>query len=212
MNNGRFMQLSGIVPDVSRETFDDLCRYETLVRKWQPHINLIANATLPDLWERHILDSAQLFPLQAQAGNWLDLGSGGGFPGIVTAIFLKARGTGHIDLVESNGKKAAFLRTVLAELALPATVHHRRIQSCCFIRQPDVIKARALTSLTGLLDFIAPLAKHDTVALIQKGRNYVRELDEAGAKWRFDLIKYTSALDEDSVVLEIRNLQSTLQG
>jgi len=209
MSDQRFLQLSKIVLNVSRETFDDLCTYETLVRKWQPHINLIANKTLPDLWERHILDSAQLFPLQAEAMNWLDLGSGSGFPAIVLAIFLKARGTGSIELIESNGKKAAFLRTVIAALSLPATVHNIRIEdSYGIIRQPDVITARALASLSRLFDFIKPVVNSQTIALMQKGRDYLCELDEVAAQWIFDLIKHTSVVDEDSVILEIRNLRA----
>jgi len=212
MNDQRLQRLRQIVPNVSRETFDDLCAYENLVRKWQSHINLISNATLADLWERHILDSAQLLPLHNQAANWLDLGSGGGFPGIVIAIFLKDRRSGHIDLVESNGKKAAFLRTVSAALSLPATIHHRRIENCQHIlRTPDVITARALTHINGLFDLIAPLLGPTTVTLMQKGRDYLRELDEAGANWQFDLVKHISMVDQDSVILEIRHLRSASQ-
>jgi len=213
MNDQHFMQLLKIVPNVSRETFHDLYIYETLVRKWQPHINLIANATLPDLWQRHILDCAQLFPLQPEAENWLDLGSGGGFPGIVIAIFLKAQGKGHISLVESNGKKTAFLRTVIATLSLPATVYNMRIEyNYSDILFPDVVTARALTSLSGLLNFIVPLMSHKTVALMQKGRDYMHELDEVSAKWQFNLIKHISVVNEDSVILEIRNLRNRTVG
>jgi len=118
MKSEHFTRLSQLILGVSRETFEDLCRYETFIYKWQSHINLVARSTVSDLWSRHIFDSAQLFPLQIKAQNWLDLGSGGGFPGIVIAILLKGRGTGHIDLVESNGKKAAFLRFGLLLLQL----------------------------------------------------------------------------------------------
>lgn len=129
------------------------------------------------------------------------------------AILLKARGYGHIGLVESNGKKAAFLRTVIASLSLPATVHAMRIENIRGpVLHPDIITARALTSLTGILDFMAFVADRRTIALIQKGRDYLRKLTQASAKWRFDLVKYNSVVNEDSVILEIRNLHTTGQG
>ncbi len=101
----RYSSLKSIVPDVSRETTDRLIAFEELFRKWSSAINLASPSTLADLWNRHILDSAQLFPLASEAKQWLDLGSGGGFPGIVTACFLKEIPGASIDLVESAGKK-----------------------------------------------------------------------------------------------------------
>lgn len=217
MRDADFSQLQKIVPNVSRETFSDFCAYEALLRKWQPHINLVANATLPNLWQRHILDSVQLFPLQKTAIHWLDLGSGGGFPALVLAIMLKAQnrentGSAFIDLVESNGKKAAFLQTVIAALSLPARVHNKRIESCYEdIAAPDVITARALADLSTLFTLIFPWCQKKTVALLQKGRDYERECEEAGAKWSFDLVTYNSAMNEESVILEIRHLHPVIK-
>ncbi len=101
----RFESLKAIVPSVSRETADRLIAFEELFRKWSKAINLASPSTLNALWTRHILDSAQLFPLASDAKQWLDIGSGGGFPGIVTACFLADQSGGAIDLIESAGKR-----------------------------------------------------------------------------------------------------------
>lgn len=217
MNSEHFNQLTNVVSNVSRETFDDLMAYKALVKKWQPHINLIANATVPEIWSRHILDSAQLFDLAPrEAVSWLDIGSGGGFPGIVLAILLKGRCkssgiSAHMNMVESNGKKVAFLRTVSAALDLPVTVHQARIEdSYDAILTPDIITARALASLTILFEFIHPWFGMTTFALLQKGRDYAREVSESGAQWQFNLIQHKSIIDEDSVILEVRELRPVM--
>ncbi|MHC5306079.1 16S rRNA (guanine(527)-N(7))-methyltransferase RsmG [Bartonella sp. LJL80] len=205
----KIARLSQIVPSVSRETTERLLAFEAMVVKWQAKINLVANATLPKLWTRHILDSAQIYPLKSNAKTWCDIGSGGGFPSIVTAIFLKQSGGSHIDLVESNGKKVAFLRTVIAELDLPATVHQCRIEdSYSEFGEPEVITARALASLDQLLSLSAPWLMHGSTALFQKGRDYASEVAEANANWTFNLIKHDSKIDEQSVILEITDLRS----
>ncbi len=102
--DSRYSSLKTIVPGVSRETNERLIAFEELFRKWSSAINLASPSTLADLWSRHILDSSQIFPLAPDAKRWLDLGSGGGFPGIVTACFLKEVQSASIDLVESAGK------------------------------------------------------------------------------------------------------------
>ncbi len=107
--------------DVSRETFDSLVELDRLLNKWNTRINLIAPSTQDGSWRRHVLDSAQLWPLVHDATDIADLGSGGGFPGLVLGIFLKERRDGHIRLVESNRKKVAFLQTVIGTFGLPAT-------------------------------------------------------------------------------------------
>lgn len=104
----RFESLRQINPAVSRETVDRLIAFEELFRKWSKAINLASPSTLADLWSRHILDSAQIFPLAPDAKRWLDIGSGGGFPGIVTACYLADRPGSRIDLVESAGKRPLF--------------------------------------------------------------------------------------------------------
>jgi len=217
MSDKNFRQLAEIIPAVSHETFADLCAYESLLRKWQPHINLIANSTVNNIWQRHILDSAQLYPLASDARNWLDLGSGGGFPAIVIACLLKQRNeenssVAHIDLVESNGKKTVFLRQVIEALNLPASVHQERIEHILpALPAPQVITARALASLDNLCSYIAPLALkaegRAPIALLQKGRLYEQEIAEAKQHWQFDTEIIPSRIDDDSVILLLRNVR-----
>src|SRR5690606_18154981 len=114
---------------VSRETVQRLEHFAGLFNKWAKTINLVAPSTVDALWERHIADSAQIFQMRPEAVIWLDLGSGGGFPGVITAIFLAELGDGWVHLVESNNKKAAFLRTALAETGARGSVHPVRVEA-----------------------------------------------------------------------------------
>lgn len=208
-SQNKFEALRMVVPTVSRETAHGLMLFEEAVKKWQSHINLIANATVPYLWNRHILDSAQVFPLGERAIKWCDVGSGGGFPAIVIAFFLKQCGNGHVYLIESNGKKASFLRTMVAEFGLPATVYHCRIEeSYMDINNIDVITSRALASLNKLFQYCEPWLCKGAKALFQKGKDYEIELDEARVHWDFDLIKHSSKIDRQSVILELSNVRS----
>lgn len=208
MNQKHFTELKSIVPAVSRETVERLEAFEALFRKWSSVINLASPSTLADLWHRHILDSAQLYPLANGAQKWLDLGSGGGFPGIVLASLMKETPGASIDLVESVGKKAAFLRTAVGHLAVPARVHDARIESVWpIIDTPDIVTARALASLADLFVLAEPWLTTGATALFQKGRDYQRELDESRNAWSFDLIEYPSSIDKASVILQITNLQ-----
>ncbi|KEC55247.1 16S rRNA (guanine(527)-N(7))-methyltransferase RsmG [Bartonella rochalimae] len=209
----KYQDILEIIPSVSRETMKHLIEFESLVIQWNIHINLISATTIPVLWKRHILDSAQIYPLKSQFLHWCDLGSGGGFPAIVLAIFLKEKKGGHIDLVESNGKKAAFLQNVIAKLNLPATVHHCRIEDVYKkIKTPDILTARGLASLDTLLHLMSPWLTQKTVALLQKGRDYVKEIKNATANWRFDLLKHESKIDKNSVILEISHVRSCKKG
>lgn len=204
----RFESLKAIVPSVSRETADRLIAFEELFRKWSKAINLASPSTLNELWTRHILDSAQLFPLASDARHWLDIGSGGGFPGIVTACFLAEQPGGAIDLIESAGKKSAFLRTASGHLYVPAHVHSARIEAMWQkIETPQVVTARALASLNDLFGLAEPWLTNGAMALFQKGRDYQREIDESRVGWDFDLVQHQSAIDQASVILEISNLR-----
>ncbi|MFK0685910.1 16S rRNA (guanine(527)-N(7))-methyltransferase RsmG [Ochrobactrum sp. BD67] len=204
----RFESLKAIVPAVSRETADRLIAFEELFRKWSKAINLASPSTLNELWTRHILDSAQLFPLAGDAKNWLDIGSGGGFPGIVTACFLADQPGSAIDLIESAGKKAAFLRTAAGHLNVPAHIHSARIEAMWQkIETPQVVTARALASLNDLFGLAEPWLTNGAKALFQKGRDYQREIDESRVGWSFDLVQHQSAIDQASVILEISNLR-----
>ncbi|WOC16080.1 16S rRNA (guanine(527)-N(7))-methyltransferase RsmG [Pseudochrobactrum sp. MP213Fo] len=202
-----FDSLKQIYPAVSRETTDDLIAFEILFKKWSKAINLASPNTLETLWHRHILDSAQIFNLAPQAKNWLDLGSGGGFPGIVLAVMLKQT-DGYIRLVESNGKKSSFLRNALAQFKAPGQVLNARIESCYSqVPTPEIITARALASLDKLFSLTEPWMTNGAKALFQKGRDYQREIDESQSNWQFDLIQYDSAIETGSVILEISNLR-----
>lgn len=205
----KYRELLGIIPSVSRETMENLIAFESLLRQWNTHFNLISTATVPILWRRHILDSAQVYSLHSHLLQWCDFGSGGGFPALVIAIFLKETRRGHIDLVESNGKKTAFLRTVITQLNLPATVHHCRIEDVYEkIKKPEVITARGLAPLDILLGLIFPCLTDKTITLLQKGKDYAIEVKNSSKNWTFDLLKHQSKINEDSVILEISRIQS----
>ncbi len=195
--------------DVSRETEERLTIFVALFQKWAKAINLVAPSTLLEVWNRHIVDSAQIYALRPGARIWADLGSGGGFPGIVTGILLAGIGDGWVHLVESNNKKAAFLRTAILETGARASVHAIRIeQAPAVIERCDAISARALADLDLLLEFGLPWAERnpDLSFFLHKGRDYQREVDKALGRWRFDLVKHASVVEPDSVVLEIAKL------
>jgi 16S rRNA (guanine527-N7)-methyltransferase len=198
------MDLSGV--RVSRETQQRLQHFGQLFQKWAKAINLVAPSTVDDLWSRHIADSAQIFQLRPQPAHWIDLGSGGGFPGIITAIFLAELNEGHVDLVESNQKKAAFLRVCLRECEARGAVHPVRIEEASIsIAKCDLISARALAELDLLLEYASPWAERNEnlCLLLHKGRDYERELLKARGRWEFDLVKHDSVVERDSVVLEL---------
>ncbi|MBP1851856.1 16S rRNA (guanine(527)-N(7))-methyltransferase RsmG [Rhizobium halophytocola] len=194
---------------VSRETRGKLEHFIDIFQKWSRRINLIAPSTREDLWSRHILDSAQLFKMGKGAKNWLDLGSGGGFPGVVLAILLCDQEQGFINLVESNHKKAAFLRTALMETGARGSVNACRIEDAADRNLPaDIVSARALAALDSLLQLSAPWLENrpKARALFHKGRDYAAELDKARDHWQFDLVIHKSVIELDSVVLEIGGL------
>lgn len=190
---------------VSRETCGDLQQFVVLLKQWQSRINLISPNTLSEIWDRHITDSAQIFALHPEAAIWLDLGSGGGLPGLVIAIFVKKRGHGRVHLVESNQKKAAFLRFVVQELALPAEVYARRIEDCIgSIGQPDIVTARALAPLDALFGYANLLLKRGAVGLFPKGRDHQEELTEALRNWQFSYKLHPSVTDSKARIVEVR--------
>ena len=200
--------------DVSRETTERLEAFVALFRKWAKTINLVAPSTLAEAWKRHVVDSMQIYALHPGPRTWVDLGSGGGFPGIVTGIVLSGKGDGWVHLVESNNKKAAFLRTAILETGARASVHAIRIEDApAEIEQCDAISARALADLDLLMQFGLPWAERNPSLrfLLHKGRDYQREIDKALGRWRFDLVKHASIVEPDSVVLELSNLSRKLQ-
>lgn len=203
----RLGEIRDVAGTVSRETLDRLEAFEAEFRKWAARINLAAPSTLATLWSRHILDSAQLLPLAPKATAWLDLGSGGGFPGAIVAILLMERENGRIELVESNNKKAAFLKSVLGSLGAPAIVHVCRIEDAVRrVGKTQIVTARALAPLPRLLELAEPWLGTGATGLFHKGRDYAPEIAESRDAWRFDLIEHRSRIDPASRILAVSNL------
>jgi 16S rRNA (guanine527-N7)-methyltransferase len=201
------MKLNG--QSVSRETQQRLEHFVEMFKKWNATTNLVAPSTLPDLWNRHVADSAQIFQLSPQPQTWVDLGSGGGFPGVITAILLAELEGGWVHLVESNNKKAAFLRLALKECGARGTVHPIRIESApSEILECNAISARALADLDLLLQYIEPwaLRNPNLKCYLNKGRDYELEVAKANGRWNFDLVKHISVIEQTSVVLEVSNI------
>lgn len=196
---------------VSRETQEKLQHFAALFQKWAKAINLVAPSTLDALWTRHIADSARVFEILPGPRTWVDLGSGGGFPGIITAILLAETGGGWVHLVESNHKKASFLRVALNETGARGSVHAIRIEDAPkIIPECDAVSARALAELDKLLDYASPWMSEGrkASAIFHKGRDYRQELDKARDRWDFDLVIHKSMVEADSVLLEISDLRA----
>ena len=193
--------------DVSRETMERLTAFHDLVLKWNPRINLISKSSVPLLWERHIWDSAQVIPLARSGDIWVDIGSGGGFPGLVVAILsLETRPERHIRMIESDQRKSAFLRTVIRELGLNATVEVARIEAAEPARA-DVLSARALADLSVLLGFAERHLDPAGTAFFFKGETWQKEVDAARESWSFSLISHTSISNPAAAVLEIKEIK-----
>lgn len=191
---------------VSRETVARLDRFVALLLETQRHTNLVGSGALPELWTRHVADSLQLLALAPEARVWLDLGSGGGFPGLVIACALADEPGRAVHLVESNGKKAAFLRQVIRALSLPAEVHEQRIESLQDIAA-DVITARAVAPLAKLLGYVAPLLKTGGKALLLKGQDVERELTDAAKYWTIEAELTPSRTHPAGRIVVVRALQ-----
>ncbi|KAA0968241.1 16S rRNA (guanine(527)-N(7))-methyltransferase RsmG [Aureimonas fodinaquatilis] len=194
---------------VSRETTDKLDRLVELTLQWQRSINLIAPSTVSHIWTRHIEDGLWLDHVAGRQSLWVDIGSGGGFPGLVLAITASANPGTKVAMIESNAKKCAFLRTVVRELALPAEVHCQRIESsAAVVEAATAVSARALASLPDLLNLVAPNLNKEAVCYFFKGRAHQQEIDEASANWRFSMVKHSSTVEVDSVILELRSVEA----
>lgn len=195
---------------VSRETLDRLDSFVALLLERQRHINLVAASTLPQLWTRHIADSLQLLRLAPEAKVWIDLGSGGGFPGLVLAGALADIAGARVHLVESIGKKCAFLRDAAEAIGLPAVVHCQRVEqfSVGFAGRIDVVTGRAVASLDKLLRLAAPLLKTGALGLFPKGQDVAAELTEAAKYWNVEADVVPSVTSANSGIVVVRHLQS----
>lgn len=188
---------------VSRETLDRLCAYADLLVKWQARINLVGRSTVGDLWRRHMLDSAQLWPLLPTPTRTLvDLGSGAGFPGLVLAIM----GVPDVHLVESDVRKGAFLREVARVTGAAVTVHSQRIEAL----EPfaaDVVTARALAPVAQLLDYAAPFLGPHSQCLFLKGQNVASELTDAHKMWNMTVDSTPSKSDSAAAILRLSEVR-----
>ena len=180
--------------DVSRETLDRFDRYAGLVALWQIRMNLVGPSTLPSIWTRHFTDSAQLLAHAGRGHEWLDVGAGAGFPGLVIAL-LDPRA--KLTLVESIAKKCAFLTAAVVELALTDQVHieHRRIESVPR-KTFGIITARALARLDQLFDWTLPFAEAKTRWVLPKGATVGAELAIATERFAFDYTLVPSRTDD----------------
>ena len=187
---------------VSRETLERLKIYAEMVERYQRAINLVSKNTLADIWRRHFLDSAQVFPeLPQNHTRVLDLGSGAGFPGMVLAIM----GARDVHLCESDQRKSVFLREVARACGAEATVHSCRIEEL----EPldvDVVSARALATVDVLLDYSKPHLKDDGCCLFLKGRAIQKELTTARERWNMAETLTPSWSDPEGCLLRLEGI------
>ena len=194
---------------VSRETEARLDRYLDLLGEWQAKTNLVAPSTLPTLWTRHVSNSLQLLGIAPSARHWVDLGSGGGFPGVVLACALAETAGATVHLVERNAKKAAFLREALRITGSPGTVHLADIGDIVDrIAGPlDCVTARAVAPLHQLIGFAEPLVKRGAKALFLKGQDVEAELTEATKYWKIEPQLHSSRTGGHGWIVELDRIE-----
>ena len=193
--------------NVSRETIDRLSEYALLLEKWNSAINLVSKSTISTLWQRHFADSAQIYQLRPDCScHWVDLGSGGGFPALVLSILALEFNPGdRFTLVESDVRKSVFLQTVVRELGINATVIAERIEKTPPLCA-DILTARALSSLSNLLEYANVHLSTDGVAIFPKGESYKKEIEDAVEVWNFELEKFTSKTNPNGAILKIGDI------
>ena len=193
--------------NVSRETMELLHAFVELTKKWTARINLIAPSTVNDIWSRHVIDSAQLMRhVSGPFNSWVDLGSGGGFPGIVVAILAKeSHPAAQVTLVESDQRKAIFLRAVARELGLNILVEAQRIDKLA-PQAADVVSARALMPMKALLPHLHRHLDPSGIAILHKGRRFAAEIDEVKPDWDFELTQYPSITDPEARILILKGI------
>jgi 16S rRNA (guanine527-N7)-methyltransferase len=205
MTNHGLSGLSGFALD--DDTFESLRIHADLVAKWTRRINLVSRTTVDSLWVRHTADSAQLFPLiPVSARRFVDLGSGGGFPGLVLAILSRqGRPGSRTVLIESDQRKAAFLREAIRLTGAPAEVLCSRAMSTP-PQSADVVTARAVADLSLLLGLVSHHMGPNGVALLPKGASFEEEIALAGKEWMFDAEVFPSQTDRQARILRVTQL------
>ena len=201
----------GIAPDwldVSRETLAQLDALLALVEKWNPAINLVAPGSLADAWQRHVMDSAQLFRfIPANSKKAADFGSGAGFPGLVLAVMAQTVLPHlHMTLVESDKRKATFLSQAARQLGLSVTVRSDRAEVLLPLGA-DVVTARALAPLTTLCGIAARHMAAEGVAIFPKGTQADKELEDAATHWQFQAEQTQSKTDPAGRILTLKSIQ-----
>lgn len=199
---------------VSRETNAKLGIYISELKRWQKAVNLVAPTTLDDIWHRHLADSAQIVDyIPASAVHLCDVGSGGGFPGLVVATLISGTADGRRDLavtlVESDTRKAAFLREMARRMEIPVEILSTRIESDASVRRlngVDTVTARAFAPLDRLFGLVAPVFSSKTVGVFLKGREVAREIEQAGRHWSFDVELHESITDSSGRIAVVRHL------
>jgi 16S rRNA (guanine527-N7)-methyltransferase len=201
-----------LVP-VSRETEERLAVYVDLLRRWQRVKNLVGPGTLSEVWTRHIADSAQLLSLAPAARTWTDFGSGAGFPGLVVAIGLRETPGSRVHLVESNGRKCAFLREVARETGSPVEIHSARVEDVVATLPPmDVVSARALAPLPQLLLWAKRLIDAGTLGIFPKGEEFARESANLPADSGYGVEAVPSRTNPAGRILLVRKTGCALAG
>jgi len=201
--------------NVPHETIHRLEIYAGLLVEWQTRHNLVSSKSIPELWQRHFADSAQLLALAPSAKTWLDLGSGAGFPGLVVAILAANQGTLRVHLVESTAKKCAFLAHVAQMTDTTVDIHCNRIEELAHSESkltPDIISARALAPMPKLLELAAPFFRPVTRGLFLKGRDAEREIEAAKARRQFTYRLHPSLTSNESSIIEVTALAKAEKG
>lgn len=182
----------------------DLERFLGLLTAGNAVMNLVGPATLPDFWNRHAWDSAQLLRLAPDARVWADLGAGAGFPGLVLAILLKGREGATVHLVESMAKRCRFLSSVVEPLDLPAVIHNKRAEDLSLT--VDIVTARACAPMSRLLGFARPYLQKGATGLFLKGQDVVSEIEDASTSWKFSHRLIASLSDPRGRIVEVKGL------
>jgi 16S rRNA (guanine527-N7)-methyltransferase len=195
--------------NVSRETLERLDVFVELLLTWQRTMQFVAESTVNQVWTRHIADSLQLLELAPGARTWIDLGSGAGFPGLAIACALAGTPAAQVHLVESNGKKAAFLREAIRVTKAQAVIHAERIEKFVesFQGKADVVTARALAPLKVLAEQSFPLLRAGAQGIFPKGQDVDAELTEASKYWNMDATLVPSRTDSKGRIVIVRALQ-----
>ncbi len=197
---------------VSRETVDRLKIYESVLQKWQPAVNLVAPKSLPNVWHRHFADSLQISRLVPETAQTLvDLGSGGGFPGLVLAAHFADAGGPAVTLVESDQRKAAFLREAARAMEISVEILSTRIENdanLAVLSSVDVVTARALARLSSLFGLVRPFISDETVCIFMKGRDAAQEIADARRGWSFESTEHASMTDAQAKIVVVRHIVS----